>query len=403
MSAAPQVELIDVNKRFGPTVTADNFSLVIHKGEFFTFLGPSGSGKSTILRMVAGLEEPDSGRILFAGRDLVGIPPWKRNLGMMFQHYAIFPHMTVAENVAYGLKARSMPSGVRRSRVQEMLELIGMNGKGDKNATLLSGGEQQRVALARALAPSPEMLLLDEPLSALDEKIRREMQLELKHIQRQTGTTFFYVTHDQEEALTMSDRIAVLNSGRCVQCDVPEIIFTRPKTRFVARFFRGCNVVDAELDDTGPGATVRFGDVRIPFVGRRPGRRPHHWALPSAVKTCVWASRRRACPCNFRQRSKRSSTRVRPWITAFALPTGSVSWRLRRAANRTCRGRLFEPVWIRRAWCSSMTDIRPGPAAVVDYGSDRFSRLQAFRKGWVRFVLMERCYTAPHLCTGTGE
>jgi len=267
MSVAPQVELIDVDKRFGATVTADNFSLAIHKGEFFTFLGPSGSGKSTILRMVAGLEEPDSGRILFAGRDLVGIPPWKRNLGMMFQHYAIFPHMTVAENVAYGLKARSMPSGVRRSRVQEMLELIGMSGKGDKNATLLSGGEQQRVALARALAPSPAMLLLDEPLSALDEKIRREMQLELKHIQRQTGTTFFYVTHDQEEALTMSDRIAVLNSGRCVQCDVPEIIFTRPRTRFVAQFFRGCNVVDAELDGAGRGASVRFGGVRIPFVG----------------------------------------------------------------------------------------------------------------------------------------
>ena len=267
MSATPLVELIDVNKRFGPTVTADEFSLKIDKGEFFTFLGPSGSGKSTILRMVAGLEEPDSGRILFAGRDLVGVPPWKRNLGMMFQHYAIFPHMTVAENVAYGLKARSMPAEARRARVQEMLELIGMAGTGGKNATLLSGGEQQRVALARALAPSPEMLLLDEPLSALDEKIRREMQLELKHIQRKTGTTFFYVTHDQEEALTMSDRIAVLNGGRCVQCDVPEVIFTRPRTRFVARFFRGCNVVDASLEVESGRAMACFGGVRVPFAG----------------------------------------------------------------------------------------------------------------------------------------
>ena len=267
MSATPQVELIDINKRFGQTVTADNFSLTISKGEFFTFLGPSGSGKSTILRMVAGLEHPDSGRILFGGRDLVGVPPWKRNLGMMFQQYAIFPHMTVAENVAYGLKARSMPAEAQRARVQEMLELIGMASKGGKNPTLLSGGEQQRVALARALAPSPEMLLLDEPLSALDEKIRREMQLELKHIQRRTGTTFFYVTHDQEEALTMSDRVAVLNGGRCVQCDVPEIIFTRPRTRFVAHFFRGCNVIDGKLENPGSRATVRFGDIELPWAG----------------------------------------------------------------------------------------------------------------------------------------
>ncbi len=268
MSATPQVELINISKRFGPTVTADDFSLTISKGEFFTFLGPSGSGKSTILRMVAGLESPDSGRILFGGRDLVGVPPWKRNLGMMFQQYAIFPHMTVAENVAYGLKTRSMSVQARRARVQEMLELIGMANQGSKNPSLLSGGEQQRVALARALAPAPEMLLLDEPLSALDEKIRREMQLELKHIQRRTGTTFFYVTHDQEEALTMSDRVAVLNGGRCVQCDVPEIIFTRPRTRFVATFFRGCNVVDAKFDRTGSSTTVRLGDALLPFVGQ---------------------------------------------------------------------------------------------------------------------------------------
>jgi ABC-type Fe3+/spermidine/putrescine transport system ATPase subunit len=267
MKSTPQLELIDINKRFGSTVTADNFSLTIEKGEFFTFLGPSGSGKSTILRMVAGLEQPDSGHIRYGGRDLVGVPPWKRDLGMMFQQYAIFPHMTVAQNVAYGLKAHGMPPDARLTRVKQMLELIGMTGKGEKNATLLSGGEQQRVALARALAPSPDMLLLDEPLSALDEKIRREMQLELKHIQRRTGTTFFYVTHDQEEALTMSDRVAVLNGGRCVQCDAPELIFTRPRTRFVAHFFRGCNVVDATLENTGPNAAVRFGGVQLPFAG----------------------------------------------------------------------------------------------------------------------------------------
>jgi ABC-type Fe3+/spermidine/putrescine transport system ATPase subunit len=266
MTGTPQVELVNVTKRFGATVTADNFSLTINRGEFFTFLGPSGSGKSTILRMVAGLEQPDSGRILYGGRDLVGVPPWKRNMGMMFQQYAIFPHMTVAQNVAYGLKAHGRPANAQRARVQEMLELIGMAGKGDKNATLLSGGEQQRVALARALAPAPEMLLLDEPLSALDEKIRREMQLELKHIQRQTGTTFFYVTHDQEEALTMSDRVAVLNGGRCVQCDAPEVIFTRPRTRFVAHFFRGCNVLDATLKHQGAQATMVFGGTGLPLA-----------------------------------------------------------------------------------------------------------------------------------------
>lgn len=265
MSSTPQVELVGISKRFGPTVTADDFSLTINKGEFFTFLGPSGSGKSTILRMVAGLEQPDSGRILYEGRDLVGVPPWNRNLGMMFQQYAIFPHMTVAQNVAYGLKVRRMPAAAQRERVEEMLALIGMAGKGGKNATLLSGGEQQRVALARALAPAPAMLLLDEPLSALDEKIRREMQLELKHIQRRTGTTFFYVTHDQEEALTMSDRVALLNGGRCVQCDTPERIFTRPRTRFVARFFRGCNVIDAQLERAGESVVARFAGTAVPL------------------------------------------------------------------------------------------------------------------------------------------
>ena len=266
-NAVPLVELIDIHKRFGATVTAEQFSLRIERGEFFTLLGPSGSGKSTILRMLAGLEQPDSGRILFAGRDLAGVAPWKRNLGMMFQQYAVFPHMTVAQNVAYGLKARSMSAQAQRLRVQEMLELIGMPDHGARNPTLLSGGEQQRVALARALAPAPQMLLLDEPLSALDEKIRRDMQLELKHIQRRTGTTFVYVTHDQEEALTMSDRIAILNAGRCVQCDAPQTLFTRPRTRFVARFFRGCNVVDGQVEDEGANASVRIGGALVSCAG----------------------------------------------------------------------------------------------------------------------------------------
>jgi ABC-type Fe3+/spermidine/putrescine transport system ATPase subunit len=247
------LELDAVTKRFGATVTADRLSLRVGRGEFFTFLGPSGSGKSTILRMVAGLEQPDAGAIRINGRDVAGVPPWKRNLGMVFQHYAVFPHMTVAENVGYGLKVRGLPSGDIGDKVGDMLRLVGLVGMEGKNATLLSGGEQQRVALARALVLQPDMLLLDEPLSALDEKIRREMQTELKHLQRKTGTTFLYVTHDQEEALTMSDRIAVLNRGVCVQCDAPERLFRRPRTRFVAGFFRGCNVVQAEIVGVAQG------------------------------------------------------------------------------------------------------------------------------------------------------
>jgi len=241
------LELDAVAKRFGATVTADKLSLSIERGEFFTFLGPSGSGKSTILRMIAGLEPPDAGRIRIHGRDMAGVAPWNRNLGMVFQQYAIFPHMSVADNVGYGLKVRKRPAAAIADQVAAMLDLVGLDRMGSKNATLLSGGEQQRVALARALVLEPDLLLLDEPLSALDEKIRREMQGELKHLQQKTGTTFLYVTHDQEEALTMSDRIAVLNRGICVQCDAPERLFRRPRTRFVAAFFRGCNVLQGEL------------------------------------------------------------------------------------------------------------------------------------------------------------
>ena len=246
----PILELEAVSKRFGATVTADRLSLSVAPGAFFTFLGPSGSGKSTILRMIAGLERPDAGRILIDGRDVEGVPPWRRNLGMVFQHYAVFPHMRVAENVAYGLRVRHAPRGSIERRVDEMLELVGLPGFHRRDAATLSGGEQQRVALARALAPAPRMLLLDEPLSALDDRIRRDMQSELKHIQRKSGTTFLYVTHDQEEALTMSDRIAVLDRGVCAQHDAPEALFRRPRNRFVASFFRGCNVLDAEIKAT---------------------------------------------------------------------------------------------------------------------------------------------------------
>ena len=281
------LELDRVTKRFGATVAADALSLTVQKGEFFTFLGPSGSGKSTILRMVAGLEEPDGGTIRIDGQDVAAVSPWHRNLGMMFQNYAVFPHMNVRMNVGYGLKARRLPSSEIKKRVDAMLELVGLASLGDKNVTLLSGGEQQRVALARALAPEPRMLLLDEPLSALDEKIRRAMQAELKHVHRRTGTTFLYVTHDQEEALTLSDRIAVINRGRCVQCDAPERLYKRPRRRFVAEFFRGCNVLEAELAGQGDGAAT----YRLAGIGDRRAAWRHRDAGPARG-----AARRKRAP-----------------------------------------------------------------------------------------------------------
>jgi ABC-type Fe3+/spermidine/putrescine transport system ATPase subunit len=261
--AAPILELRHVSKRFGAAVPADDVSLAIEAGEFFTFLGPSGSGKSTLLRIIAGLEQADAGLVLLRGRDVGGVPPWRRHLGMVFQQYANFPHMDVAQNVAYGLRRRGLDPAKVKARVAELLDLVGLAGFEERRVTQLSGGEQQRVAIARALAPRPELLLLDEPLAALDEKIRREMQGELTKIQEATGTTFVYVTHDQEEALTMSDRIAVLNRGRCVQVDAPERIFRLPRTRFVAGFFRGCNVLDVRIERDGVAAALILAGHRV--------------------------------------------------------------------------------------------------------------------------------------------
>lgn len=259
----PLLELRGISKRFGDVIAARQLDLTVRRGEFFTFLGPSGSGKSTLLRIIAGLERPDDGRVVIDGKDVTSVPPWDRGLGMVFQQYAVFPHMTVAQNVAYGLRVRNVPPEVRRQRVAELLALVGLKGKEEANVAVLSGGEQQRVALARSLAVHPKLLLLDEPLGALDEKIRRDMQTELKHIQQQTGTTFIYVTHDQEEALTMSDRIAVLHEGHLVQCDLPEVLFRRPRTRFVASFFRGSNVLEAMVEE------VKHGRLVLRLAGKR--------------------------------------------------------------------------------------------------------------------------------------
>lgn len=265
------LSLRHLQKRFGAAVPADDFSIDIMRGEFFTMLGPSGSGKSTVLRMIAGLETPDSGEILIDGKDMTRTPPWERGLGMVFQQYANFPHMKVGTNVAYGLRRSRLSKAEVQERVEGLLEMVGLSGFQDRRVTQLSGGEQQRVAIARALAPRPTLLLLDEPLSALDEKIRREMQSELRAIQERTGTTFIYVTHDQEEALAMSDRIAVLNAGRYVQCDTPSEIFQRPRTPFVAEFFRGSNILNATFteEDGRRSVAVAGAVAELPAYARR--------------------------------------------------------------------------------------------------------------------------------------
>jgi putative spermidine/putrescine transport system ATP-binding protein len=245
-ASSPDVRLVRVRKAYGDVVAVDGVDLEIAPGEFFTLLGPSGSGKTTTLRLIAGFERPDDGRIELHGRDVTRVPPYERDVNTVFQDYALFPHMTVAENVAYGLRVKGVPRQERRGRVEEILRIVRLPGLGDRKPVQLSGGQRQRVALARALVNSPRVLLLDEPLGALDLKLRQEMQIELRRIQREVsdvGMTFVYVTHDQEEALTMSDRLAVFNEGAIEQVGAPAEVYERPATEFVAGFIGVSNVI----------------------------------------------------------------------------------------------------------------------------------------------------------------
>ncbi len=304
MAQAIAVEARNTVKEFGSGPAAvralDDVSIQIHEGEFFTLLGPSGCGKTTLLRLIAGFEMPSGGSILLGGQDITYLPPNKRPVNTVFQSYALFPHLTVAQNIGFGLQMQGRPAPEVKATTDRMLALVKMEAFANRKIGQLSGGQQQRVALARALAPSPKVLLLDEPLSALDLKLRKEMQIELKRLQTETGITFVFVTHDQEEALTMSDRVGVMSAGKLQQVGTPKEIYTRPTNRFVASFIGetnflpatkvaggvqlGCGAVIAVAGVAGSGATtltVRPEQVRLAATGDAD-------AIPATVRNLVY-------------------------------------------------------------------------------------------------------------------
>jgi putative spermidine/putrescine transport system ATP-binding protein len=261
--ATPDVRLAGVRKTYGSVVAVDRVDLDIAPGEFFTLLGPSGSGKTTTLRLIAGFERPDEGRIELHGHDVTRVAPYERDVNTVFQDYALFPHMTVAENVGYGLRVKGVGRRERVKRVAEALQLVRLPDVGERKPIQLSGGQRQRIALARSLVNRPRVLLLDEPLGALDLKLRQEMQVELKRIQQEVGLTFIYVTHDQEEALTMSERLAVFNEGRIEQIGAPAEVYERPATEFVAGFIGVSNVIERH----GKRFTVRPEKIHMLEIG----------------------------------------------------------------------------------------------------------------------------------------
>lgn len=260
------VELDGVSVTFGTVTALRNVSIAVDEGEFFTLVGPSGCGKTTTLRTIAGFETPTSGSVRIDGQRINDVPPENRNVGVVFQNYALFPHMSVYENVAYGLQFRDPPGDVAdEERVDELLSLVDMAGMGEREPAQLSGGQQQRIALARALAPEPEVLLLDEPLSALDARLRERLRVTIRNIQQDLDITTVYVTHDQSEALAISDRVAVVNDGRIEQVDTPERVYREPVSRFVAEFVGDNNLFDGEvISTTPPRASVNGRDVKLP-------------------------------------------------------------------------------------------------------------------------------------------
>ena len=279
-----RVEAQNIELSYGATKVLRGISFTVEPGEFFALLGPSGSGKSTLLRLIAGFNRHQAGRLLIGGRDITGIPPWKRNVGMVFQNYALWPHMTVTRNVAFGLEERELPRTEVRRRTDAVLELVGLTGYGDRRPNQLSGGQQQRVALARTLAIEPQVLLLDEPLSNLDAKLRVQMRQELLRLHQRLGITTIFVTHDQEEALTLCDRIAVMDQGVIQQIGSPVELFDHPANRFVAQFVGSVNLYEGEFRD-GKFLSPALGIVTLPASMASDARSAGHLAFrPHAVR-----------------------------------------------------------------------------------------------------------------------
>jgi len=277
------IHVFGLRKRYGDVTALADVDLKIRAGEFFTLLGPSGSGKTTLLRLIAGFERPDGGRVELGGRDVTQVPPYARNVNTVFQDYALFPHMTVAQNIEYGLRVRKVAKAERREKAARALEMVRLPGLGGRKPAQLSGGQRQRVALARAIVNEPQVLLLDEPLGALDLKLRQEMQLELQRVQREVGITFVYVTHDQEEALTMSDRIAVLSGGKIEQTGDPVEVYERPRTPFVAGFIGVSNLIERD----GHTITVRPEKISLLEEGAPDPAGVH--VEPGLVKDVIYA------------------------------------------------------------------------------------------------------------------
>src|SRR5210317_171436 len=281
MSAPVAIKVDQISKKFGrdndEVIALDDVSVEIRENEFFTLLGPSGCGKTTLLRLIAGFEHPTAGHIKLHGEEISHLPPFKRPVNTVFQNYALFPHLTVAENIGFGLAMQDKPAAEIEATVAEMLQLVQMESMRDRRTDQISGGQQQRVALARALAPHPRVLLLDEPLSALDYKLRKGMQIELKRLQLETGITFVFVTHDQEEALTMSDRIAVMNDGHILQIGSPDEIYNDPQDRFVADFIGESNFVEVDIVGKASGrnglGAIRFANSKKSYTVKIPANK----------------------------------------------------------------------------------------------------------------------------------
>jgi putrescine transport system ATP-binding protein len=292
MTGEALLSIRNLSKRFGSVVALDDVSFEVAAGEFFALLGPSGCGKTTLMRVVAGFEPPDAGGVSLSGRDLAGEPPYRRPVNMMFQSYALFPHLNVAANIAYGLERQGKRREEIAARVEELLHIVQMSGFGERRIDQLSGGQKQRVALARALAPGPSLLLLDEPLGALDRKLREDTQFQLKDIQRRLNTSFVVVTHDQDEAMALADRIAVMRAGRIEQIGAPADIYRRPRTRFVASFVGQTNMIDGVVRKDGGGDWFEtpFGRIAVAQSGFDDGAKASLSVRPENVRLARGAS-----------------------------------------------------------------------------------------------------------------